>query len=123
MGVGLYEVESQSSEVLTKYTKWYTINKKGIFMSKVQTSLRLEEETFNEAKEILKSLGMNFTEAVNVFASMVVQEKGLPFDVVASSYPSLTYKEAQQKVKNAIEKIDEHKGVDADTFFTKMLAK
>jgi len=50
-------------------------------MSKVQTSLRLEEETFNEAKIILKSLGMNFTEAVNVFASMVVQERGLPFDV------------------------------------------
>jgi len=50
-------------------------------MSKVQTSLRLEEETFNEAKSILKSLGMNFTEAVNVFASMVVQERGLPFDV------------------------------------------
>ena len=50
-------------------------------MSKVQTSLRLEEETLNEAKSILKSLGMNFTEAVNVFASMVVQERGLPFDV------------------------------------------
>ena len=50
-------------------------------MSKVQTSLRLEEETFLEAKSILKSLGMNFTEAVNVFASMVVQERGLPFEV------------------------------------------
>jgi DNA-damage-inducible protein J len=50
-------------------------------MSKVQTSLRLEEKTFVEAKEILKSLGMNFTEAVNIFATMVVQERGLPFDV------------------------------------------
>jgi len=28
-------------------------------MSKVQTSLRLEEKTFNEAKKILSSLGMN----------------------------------------------------------------
>jgi DNA-damage-inducible protein J len=92
-------------------------------MSKVQTSLRLEEETFNEAKEILKSLGMNFTEAVNVFASMVVQEKGLPFDVVASQYPSLTYEEAQEKVKRSIKDIAKGKGVPSDDFFTKLLAK
>ena len=49
--------------------------------SKVQTSLRLDEEAFLEAEIILKSLGMNFTEAVNVFTNMVVQEKGLPFEV------------------------------------------
>ena len=50
-------------------------------MSKVQTSLRLDEDKFSEAKEILKSLGLNFTEAVNIFTSMVVANKGLPFDV------------------------------------------
>ncbi len=49
--------------------------------SKVQTSLRLDEEAFLEAKIILKSLGMNFTEAVNIFTNMVVQQKGLPFEV------------------------------------------
>jgi len=92
-------------------------------MSKVQTSLRLEEETFNEAKEILKSLGMNFTEAVNVFASMVVQEKGLPFDVKASAYPSISYEEAQKKVQKSIDSIAEGEGVPADEFFTKMFAK
>ena len=49
--------------------------------TKVQTSLRLDEDVLIEAKIILKSLGMNFTEAVNVFANMVVQERGLPFAV------------------------------------------
>jgi DNA-damage-inducible protein J len=68
-------------------------------MSKVQTSLRLEEETFNEAKEILKSLGMNFTEAVNVFASMVVQEKGLPFDV---KLPNKTTQKAMNEAKENV---------------------
>jgi len=92
-------------------------------MSKVQTSLRLEEETFNEAKEILKSLGMNFTEAVNVFASMVVQERGLPFDVKASQYPSISYEEAQKKVQRSIASIDDEKGTLSDEFFAKMLAK
>jgi len=90
-------------------------------MPKVQTSLRLEEETFNEAKEILKSLGMNFTEAVNVFASMVVQEKGLPFNVVASSYPNLSYEEAQKKVQDSIANIDKNEGVPSDTFFETLL--
>jgi len=92
-------------------------------MSKVQTSLRLEEETFNEAKEILKSLGMNFTEAVNIFASMVVQERGLPFDVKASQYPSISYEEAQEKVQRSIATISEGKGIPSDTFFAKILAK
>ncbi len=50
-------------------------------MSKVQTSLRIDEESLHEAKAILNSLGMNFTEAVNVFTSMVVLHKGLPFEV------------------------------------------
>jgi len=90
-------------------------------MPKVQTSLRLEEETFNEAKEILKSLGMNFTEAVNVFASMVVQEQGLPFNVVASSYPNISYEEAQKKVQDSIANIDKNEGVPSDTFFETLL--
>jgi len=92
-------------------------------MPKVQTSLRLEEETFNEAKEILKSLGMNFTEAVNVFASMVVQEKGLPFDVTASSYPTLSYEEAQKKIQISIDKIEQNRGIASDEFFAKILSK
>lgn len=92
-------------------------------MSKVQTSLRLEEETFIEAKEILKSLGMNFTEAVNIFASMVVQEKGLPFDVKVSDYPSISFEEAQEKVRRSIENIDKNSGISSDEFFSKMLDK
>ena len=50
-------------------------------MSKVQTSLRLDSDKLSEAKEILKSLGLNFTDAVNIFTSMIVATKGLPFEV------------------------------------------
>jgi DNA-damage-inducible protein J len=50
-------------------------------MSKIQTSLRLDEEKLKEAKKILSELGMNFTEAVNIFTSMVVAKHGLPFEV------------------------------------------
>lgn len=48
---------------------------------KVQTSLRLDENKFIEAKQILSELGLNFSEAVNIFTGMVVQVKGLPFEV------------------------------------------
>ena len=73
-------------------------------MSKVQTSLRIDEESLIEAKEILKSLGMNFTEAVNVFTSMVVQNKGLPFDV------KIPNKETAKVIKEA------RKGINIDDF-------
>jgi DNA-damage-inducible protein J len=77
-------------------------------MSKVQTSLRLEEKTFVEAKEILKSLGMNFTEAVNIFATMVVQERGLPFDVKLPNEKTI---KAMREAEDGIGEV-----VDLDTF-------
>jgi len=69
-------------------------------MSKVQTSLRLDKDKFVEAKEILKSLGLNFTEAVNIFTSLVVANKGLPFDV----------KIPTKEFKNSIEELETKKG-------------
>ena len=48
---------------------------------KIQTSLRLDAEKFTEAKVILSQLGMNFSEAVNIFTSLIVANQGLPFNV------------------------------------------
>ncbi|PHS24969.1 MAG: type II toxin-antitoxin system antitoxin, RelB/DinJ family [Methylophaga sp.] len=73
-------------------------------MSKVQTSLRIDEKSLNEAKVILNSLGMNFTEAVNVFTSMVVQTQGLPFEV------KIPNKETVEAIKQA------RKGINIDAF-------
>ena len=66
-------------------------------MSKVQTSLRLDKDKFSEAKEILKNLGLNFTEAVNIFTCMVVANKGLPFDV---KLPTKEFKNSMNELKN-----------------------
>ncbi|PCJ29931.1 MAG: type II toxin-antitoxin system antitoxin, RelB/DinJ family [Gammaproteobacteria bacterium] len=65
-------------------------------MAKIQTSLRIEEKSLHEAKIILGSLGMNFSEAVNVFTSMIVQTKGLPFEVkIPNKLTSQVIKEAK----------------------------
>ena len=90
-------------------------------MPKVQTSLRLEEDTFNQAKEILKSLGMNFTEAVNVFAAMVVQERGLPFDTTLYAYPAISEEEAREKVAKSLREISPTSGKPVGEFFGELL--
>ncbi|SEH04510.1 type II toxin-antitoxin system RelB/DinJ family antitoxin [Candidatus Venteria ishoeyi] len=73
-------------------------------MSKVQTSLRIEEQSLLEAKAILAKLGLNFTDAVNIFTSMIVQNKGLPFEV------KLPNEETAQVIKEA------RKGQNVDDF-------
>ncbi|VAX09553.1 hypothetical protein MNBD_GAMMA26-341 [hydrothermal vent metagenome] len=64
--------------------------------TKVQTSIRLDADKFNEARAILAQLGMNFTEAVNIFTSMVVAKHGLPFDV---TLPSATTRTVLQDIR------------------------
>lgn len=49
--------------------------------AKIQTSLRLDAEKINEAKQVLSQLGMNFSEAVNIFISLIVAKQRLPFNV------------------------------------------
>jgi len=85
------------ASILTKYTKWCIIIKKGHIMTKVQTSLRLDADKLSEAKEILKSLGLNFTDAVNIFTNMVVANKGLPFDV---KIPTKEFKASINELEN-----------------------
>lgn len=47
----------------------------------IQTSLRLDAEKLNEAKQILSQLGMNFSEAVNIFTSLIAAKQGFTFVV------------------------------------------
>ncbi len=49
--------------------------------TKTQTSLRLDQEKLAEAKLILAELGLNFSEAVNIFTNLIVARQGLPFNV------------------------------------------
>jgi DNA-damage-inducible protein J len=49
--------------------------------AKIQTSLRIDADKLTEAKQILSQLGMNFSEAVNIFTNLIVAKQGLPFDI------------------------------------------
>ncbi|MCL6268767.1 type II toxin-antitoxin system RelB/DinJ family antitoxin [Sansalvadorimonas sp. 2012CJ34-2] len=42
---------------------------------------RISEELKQDAEDILRQLGLNTSQAINLFFSQVVLRKGLPFDV------------------------------------------
>jgi len=48
---------------------------------KIQTSIRVEDEFYKEAKIVFKKVGLTFGDAVNLFLSKVAMEKGIPFSI------------------------------------------
>ncbi len=62
-------------------------------MSKIQTTIRVDEESYIAAKKILKQIGMNYSQAISVFNNMIVLNKGLPFEL------KLPTQETQQALK------------------------
>ena len=52
-----------------------------MLVARETTSIKLDREIKEKAKEIFKELGMTMGEAVNIFLSQVALHKGLPFEV------------------------------------------
>ena len=50
---------------------------------KIQTSIRVEDEFYKEAKVVFKKVGLTFGDAVNLFLSKVSIEQGIPFSISA----------------------------------------
>ncbi len=48
---------------------------------KTQTTVRIDQKNYIQAKEILEYLGLTYSQAVNIFNNMIICHKGLPFDV------------------------------------------
>jgi DNA-damage-inducible protein J len=72
---------------------------------KTQTTIRVEESNYHQAKDILASLGLSYSQAISVFNNMIVLNKGLPFDV------KLPTKETQ----TALDELEVHKGKSFDS--------
>ncbi|MDM8556973.1 type II toxin-antitoxin system RelB/DinJ family antitoxin [Desulfococcaceae bacterium HSG7] len=50
-------------------------------MPKMQTTIRIEQKKYFQAKEILKNMGLTYSQAISVFNNMIVLKNGLPFKV------------------------------------------
>ena len=57
---------------------------------KIQTSVRVEDVLYKEAKNVFTKFGLSFGDAVNIFLAKVAMEKSIPFDL---SLPSDDLKE------------------------------
>ena len=68
---------------------------------KVQTTIRVEADKLKQSKEILKELGLNFSEAVNLFVNMVVNTRGIPFEL-----------KLNDEIKQRIEDIENNKNIE-----------
>lgn len=50
-------------------------------MATVSTQIRIDETTKKQAVELLEGLGLNLSDAVNMFLKQVILQDGIPFDV------------------------------------------
>ena len=50
-------------------------------MTTIPTQIRIDESTKKQAVELLEGLGLNLSDAVNIFLKQVVLRGGIPFDV------------------------------------------
>ena len=64
-------------------------------MATIPTQIRIDETTKKQAVELLEGLGINLSDAVNMFLKQVVMHGGIPFEI--------KYPEYRQEVVDAME--------------------
>lgn len=52
---------------------------------KIQTSVRVDEAFYRDAKKVFDAFGMTFGDAVNLFLAKVAMEKKIPFELTLPS--------------------------------------
>jgi DNA-damage-inducible protein J len=74
---------------------------------KTQTTIRVEETNYHKAKEILDQIGMSYSQAIGVFNSMIVLNKGLPFEVkIPTEETAKAIKELEEKKGKTFSNVD-----------------
>jgi DNA-damage-inducible protein J len=65
---------------------------------KTQTTIRVDQDSYIQAKTILKYLGLSYSQAINMFNSIVVCNKGLPFEIKIPNDETLRAMEEAQEL-------------------------
>jgi DNA-damage-inducible protein J len=76
---------------------------------KTQTTIRIDEKNYVQAKEILRYLGLTYSEAINIFNNMIVCNKGLPFEVKIPNDDTLAAMEEAKRLNGDFVSIDDFK--------------
>lgn len=78
-------------------------------MSKMQTTIRLDEDDYKQAREILKYVGMSYSQAINMFNRMVVLNHGLPFEAKVPNKKTINAMKEAKELDGEFITIDELK--------------
>lgn len=77
-------------------------------MSKTQTTIRVDTKSYNQAKEILNQIGLNYSQAISVFNNMIVLNKGLPFELRLPNNDTIqALKELETRDGKSFKNVDE----------------
>ena len=74
-------------------------------MATTPTQIRIDEVTKKQAVELLEGLGLNLSDAVNMFLKQVVLRGGIPFEVKYPEFKPETI-EAMEEAKRIIKDPD-----------------
>ncbi len=90
-------------------------------MATIPTQIRIEETTKKQAVELLEGLGLNLSDAVNMFLKQVVLRNGIPFDV---KYPEFKPEvvEAMEEARRISRNPDVKGYSDVDELFKELEA-
>jgi DNA-damage-inducible protein J len=78
---------------------------------KIQTSVRVDDIFYNDAKEVFSRFGLSFGDAVNIFLAKVAMEKGIPFEL------TLPNDELLKRINNSEQNIETQTYKDSDALF------
>jgi DNA-damage-inducible protein J len=75
---------------------------------KTQTTIRVEETNYQQAKEILSQMGLNYSQAISVFNNMIVLNKGLPFELkIPNNDTKKALRELETRKGKSFKNVDE----------------
>ena len=74
--------------------------KEGYKMATTPTQIRIDEATKKQAVELLEGLGINLSDAINMFLKQVILRGGIPFEVRYPEYKSEVAKAMEEAKKN-----------------------
>lgn len=94
-------------------------------MSKTaNVTARIEPEVKEQAENILASLGIPASNAINMFYKQIILQRGMPFEIKLPSHPldvsNISEKEINSHITKGLQDIKEGKTLPADKFFNEI---
>ena len=71
-----------------------------------QTSIKVDPEAWESAKEIFSGYGISVSDAINIFLHKVQKVGGLPFEMRDEEYKEGTKEEILQGLREAVEEVN-----------------